>query len=134
MKQMLLAGTPQHMEYCHDLIHFETFGTMRFQAALDHLEGGLLSFKEVSVFPLSETLTVIELTSKGRKIVKGVRWIWNDMYLPAFKKQDWTFEDAYEATQGSKSPFALSRERFEQERKAGRLNQIIARCPPIALL
>lgn len=134
MKQMLIAGTPEHMEFCQDFVHFDTFGTMRFQSALEHLENGLLSYEEISVFPLSETLTVIELTSKGRKALKGFRRIWNELYLPNFKEQDWTLRDAYEVSQGSPAEFALSRERFEKERKAGKLATVIAQCPPIELL
>lgn len=134
MRQILVAGTREHMEFCHDLIHFETYGTLPFQKAIEHIDGGLLKFKEVSVLPLSETLTVIELTPKGRRALKALSGIWNEMYVPSLKEQDWTLQDAYEASDAAASEFALSRERFEQERKAGKLAEIIARCPPIGMM
>ena len=131
MTKMLMFGQEEHRELCYHLAHFEDFGAMPVQQARELVEDGYLQLKEVHVLPFSASLTVIELTPKGLSESKKLRKLWDLVYEPDLKSSDWVMQDLYDEQRGTGVRFSLSLERFEKEKKAGRLNEVIASCPPL---
>ena len=131
-------GSPQHCLWVLDFVNFETFGTMGFNHACENANHGYLKVSEIMLAPSANVLTVIELTAKGRDVSKKLHEIWKDFYEPVFINEvpNWEVPDPFTLSDTLSelvgfSQLALSRERFETERKAGKLNEIIKRCPPI---
>ena len=126
-----IFGQKAHMEMCFCFVQFEAFGAMLYRPALDFLNDGVLDLEVVSLFPLSDTFSVVGLTAKGRKKSKACIKIWNTMYVPILKDSDKTLIDEFASEADPLLKFALSRDRFENERKAGNFSKVLNYCPVI---
>ena len=131
MSDMTILGHKEHRQICYCFAQLEAFGALEWNAAILFLEEGWLKVSEVSVLPLTEKLTVIELTPEGRKSLKAHLKLWTGVYLPHIDEADWVFRDEYILTKSKRSEFALTQDRFDSEVKAGNLSEVIARCTPI---
>ena len=134
MKKMIVLGQEEHISMCYNFVQFGAFGTMSFQEAMDQLADGCLQHEEVAMPPIAETFSVVVLTEKGREVLKNMQAIWDTIYVPMLEDPAFQLEDEYEIDPLLSSEFVMSRERLELERRAGRLNKVLERCPKIELL
>lgn len=118
-------------EKVHSFKLFDVFGIMPVVNAVEFINAGLFRVEEISVLPLTQTLTVIHLTQQGREASKNFLSVWALGYEPFMESRGIKLIDEYANVQGSGLPFALSISRFEAEQKAGRLSKVISMCPNI---
>ena len=133
MKPLSVRSPEQHLFLCYEFVQLSTFGIMRSDDAIYHLNQDWLKLKEVSLFPLAGTLTLIELTQKGRVECNRFIKFWENGYLQALETEDpgWVLQDEYVLSKDINQVFALTQERFDREKREGRLSEVIRRCPAI---
>lgn len=134
MKKMIVLGQEEHISMCYNFVQFGAFGTMSFQEAMDQLNEGHLEFDEVAIPPFAKAFSVVDFTDKGRDFLSNMRKIWDEIYRPQLEDPALPLQDEYEIDPVLSSEFVMSRERLELERRAGRLNKVLGRCPKIELL
>lgn len=134
MKKMIVLGQEEHIWMCYNFVQFDAFGTMSFQEAMDQLHEGHLKFDEVAIPPFAKAFSVVEFTDAGRDFLCNMQKIWDEIYRPQFEDPAFSLHDEYKIDPLISSEFVMSRERLELERRAGRLNKVLERCPKIELL
>lgn len=127
-----MLGSREHLKYCYSFMQLEAFGAMHLSQAIENLEEGVIVEQDVSLLPLSTPFKIIKLTGRGRKVSRNCLKLWNDIYLPAFKEGEFKRVDEYASSKVGENIFAINFERFQKEREAGRVNQMISKCPPMS--